>query len=277
MQIFTNGQWVSESEAVVPFQDGGFLYGDSLFETIRVAAGKPFRIEKHLDRLWSGLKVIRLNTPWSRTELLDLCERFITKNALTEGLLRLIITRGTIQGSPWTFTGSPNLYLTGRPLSPIPDLPVTIEFVTESDYPIARFYPAIKSGNYLGNLLAKRDVEQRGAFEPIFVNQDGIITEGAIRNVFFIRGDTLCTPALTLGVLPGVIRDTIIELAQEAGMPVEETHIPRNEVDSFEEVFISSTGVGILPAGWPGMTATYPYPITLKLREKLNRRLQKGN
>lgn len=276
MQIYINGQWVPEMEAVIPFQDGGFLYGDSLFETIRVAAGKPFRLEKHLERLWSGLKIIRLETPWHPTEMMELCETFIAKNAMGDGLLRLIITRGTIQGSPWNFTGTPNLYLTGRPLSSTPEPPVLVEFVNESDYPIARFYPAIKSGNYLGNLLAKRDVEQRGAFEPIFVNRDGFITEGAIRNVFFVRNDTLFTPALTLGVLPGVIRETIIELARKAGIPVEEASIHKDEIDSFEEGFISSTGVGVLPARWRGMSSASSYTITHQLRQQLNWRLKKG-
>ncbi|MCF7798153.1 MAG: aminotransferase class IV [Lentisphaeria bacterium] len=276
MQIYINGQWIPEAEAVIPFQDGGFLYGDSLFETIRVSAGKPFRLDKHLDRLWAGLKIIRLETPWLQTEMVELCETFIAKNAIQDGLLRLIITRGTILGSPWNFTGTPNRYLTGRAISPTPDPPVLVEFVNESDYPIARFYPAIKSGNYLGNLLAKRDVEQRGVFEPIFVNRDGFITEGAIRNVFFIRNDTLFTPALTLGVLPGVIRDTIIELARDAGIPVEEAHIHKDEIDTFEEGFISSTGVGILPAKWRGMASGSAYTITHQLRGKLNQRLKEG-
>lgn len=277
MQIFVNGSWVSENEAMIPFQDGGFLYGDSLFESIRVAAGRPFRIHKNLGRLWQGLNVIRLSVPWTQDELIEICETFILKNNLQDGLLRLIISRGTITGSPWNFSGAPNVYLTGRQLPDLPELPVKLEFVQEKDYPIARFYPAIKSGNYLGNMLAKRDVEQHGAFEPIFVNRDGFITEGAIRNIFFIRDGVLFTPMLELGVLPGIMRDTILEIAGAEGIQIQETKIPSTALLTFDEAFISSTGVGILPAFWDGFQSKKNnHTLTYHLRDLLEARLKTG-
>lgn len=275
MLIYINGSWVSEAEAMIPFQDGGFLYGDSLFESVRVAAGKPFRIHKNLERLWQGLNVIRLTVPWSQLELVEICETFILKNALQDGLIRLIISRGTITGSPWNFNGTPNLYLTGRHLPDLPDIPVKIEFVQEKDYPIARFFPAIKSGNYLGNMLAKRDVEQNGAFEPIFVNRDGFITEGALRNIFFIRDNILVTPGLELGVLPGVMRDTILEIAVSVGIETHETAIEFTELPTFQEAFISSTGIGILPVVWDGFF-TGRHTMTNRLRDLLEARLKTG-
>jgi len=274
MLLFINGSWVSENEAVIPFQDGGFLYGDSLFESIRVAAGRSFRIHKNLERLRQGLNVIRLELPWSSKELIEICNTFIAKNNLQDGLLRLIVTRGTITGSPWNFSGAPNVYLTGRSLPPLPELPVKLEFVQEKDYPIARFFPAIKSGNYLGNMLAKRDAEQNGSFEPIFVNRDGLITEGALRNIFFVRDGILLTPGLALGVLPGIMRDTVLEIASSEGIRIQEEAISSSALSTFSEAFISSTGIGILPAVWDGFRSTHK--LTYHLRDLLEARLKTG-
>ena len=269
MQLYINGKWVKENEARVPIQDGGFLYGDCLFETVRVVKGQLFRYAKHLERLQQGMAVTRLKLSVTPAALLKLCQKFITNNDLRDGLLRIIVTRGTITGVPWDFSGAPNLYIIGRLFSPLPEQPARIVFVREKDYPIARFYPAIKSGNYLGNMLAKHDAQQQVAFEPVFVNRDGIITEGAIRNVFFIRDQALYTPTLELGVLPGVIRDTVLEIAAGEGLPIFETYIHYTDVNQFDEAFLSSTGIGILPIVWQGFHSQHHHTRRLqKLLEK---------
>jgi branched-chain amino acid aminotransferase len=264
MLIYTNGSWVPEEEAVIPFNDHGFLYGDSLFETIRIDHGRPFRLEKHLDRLQHGLETIALEAGELMTDIPEVLREFIRRNTLQQALIRIMITRGASTARPWNIRAKPALYLSARPLSPLPEWPAKVVFLEEADYPILRFHPAIKSGNYLGNMLAKRDAMQAGAFEPVFVNRDGYITECAIRNIFFIKDHVLLTPAESLGVLPGVIRDTVMEAAELRGLTVREGLILKRELPDMDEAFICSTGIGVLPVTWEGFHSEYHDSLLLK-------------
>jgi branched-subunit amino acid aminotransferase/4-amino-4-deoxychorismate lyase len=116
-------------------------------------------------------------------------------------------------------------------------------------------------------MLAKKDAEKAGAFEPVFYNRENIITECAIRNIFFIKGKTLITPGLDLGVLPGVMRDTIMEIAPQIGLSVIEDSIPFDSINEMDEAFISSTGIGLLPCYWVGWRSAFS--ITTLLKERL--------
>jgi len=274
MLIYANGTWVEADQAVVPFNDQGFLYGESLFETVRVNQGRPFRLEKHLERMRSGMKTILMDGEDQLAAIPDILESFISKNKLQSALTRIIITRGTSIGTPWKSVSQPSIYLTSRPVNKPEPWPAKVVFLEEKNYPLLRFHPAIKSGNYLGNMLAKKDAEAAGAFEPVFVNRDGFITECAIRNVFFIKDDVLLTPALELGVLPGVIRDTIMELARKRNLEVKEALITREEAQQMDEAFISSTGVGVLPVIWDAFQSDYNHSQIL--REDLNRLFESG-
>ncbi len=264
MLIYANGNWVDSEAAVVPFNDQGFLYGESLFETIRINQGRPFRLDKHLERMRTGMKTIRMESADQLASIPEILESYISKNRLENALTRVIITRGKSQDAPWLSVATPAIYITSRPVPKPESWPVKVVLLEEKNYPILRFHPAIKSSNYLGNMLAKKDADEAGAFEPIFVNRDGFITEGAIRNVFFIRDDVLLTPALELGVLPGVIRDTIMELAEKRDLAVREAYIQSNEIQEMDEAFISSTGVGVLPVTWDGFHSKYHYSQILK-------------
>ncbi len=274
MLIYSNGSWVEAHKAVVPFSDQGFLYGDSLFETIRVNHGHAFRLEKHLERMHSGMETIHMAGIDLLADIPEILETFISNNDIDSALTRIIITRGMSQGKPWRSESDPALYMTSRPISKPEQWPVKVVYLEEKNYPILRFHPAIKSGNYLGNMLAKKDAEDVGAFEPIFVNRDGYVTECAIRNIFFIRDDVLLTPSLELGVLPGVIRDTIMELAEKRQLKVQETLIIKDDVQEMDEAFISSTGVGVLPVTWDGFQSNYRHSQVL--REDLHKLFEAG-
>ena len=265
---FVNGVWQPASKSTVSLYDAGFLLGDGLFETIRFQNGRLFQPEKHLKRLHSGLNIIQIKLDKSNTELISCLEEMVLRNDIRSGLLRLMITRGKIEGTPWNFTGIPNVYISIRPLTEEPKEPVIVVFYPERKYPIIRFNPAIKSLNYIGNMLAKKNAEKEGAFEPVFFNQDGYVTECAIRNIFFIQDKTLMTPGIDLGVLPGVMRETIMEIALELDLIVSEKIIPFNSINDMDEAFISSTGIGLLPCYWDGWNSKFP--ITLILKEKLN-------
>ena len=263
---YINGEWLSASDSKVSFSDGGFQRGDGLFETIRFQNGRLFKPEKHLKRLHSGLNIIQIEFHKSNTEIISILEEMINQNHFTSGLLRLMVTRGEITGTPWNYTGNPNFYVTIRPFTKKPGEPVKVLFYSEEKYPLIRFHPAIKSLNYIGNMLAKKDAEKAGAFEPVFYNRNKIITECAIRNIFFIKGKTLITPGLDLGVLPGVMRDTIMELAPQIGLSVVEDSIPFDSINEMEEAFISSTGIGLLSCYWEGWKSKFTMTNLLKKR-----------
>ena len=265
---FINGVWQAASISTVSLYGAGFLLGDGLFETIRFQNGRLIQPEKHLKRLHSGLNIIQIKLDKSNTELISCLEEMVLRNDVRSGLLRLMITRGKIEGTPWNFTGIPNVYISIRPLTEEPKEPVKVVFYPEGKYPIIRFNPAIKSLNYIGNMLAKKNAEKEGAFEPVFFNRDGNVTECAIRNIFFIQDKTLLTPNIELGVLPGVMRDTIIDLAPDLDLLVSEENIPVDNINNMDEAFISSTGIGLLSCYWDGWNSKFP--ITSILKEKLN-------
>ena len=154
-----------------------------------------------------------------------------------------------------------------RPLYDIPNEPVRVTFFKEKDYPLIRFNPAIKSINYLGNMMALEDAKSKGAYEPVFISRDGFITECAIRNIFFIKGQMLYTPSLDLGVLPGVMRSTIIDIATLENLKIKECHINFHDINSFDEAFISSSGIGILECYWDEWKSDYK--ITKKIKKNL--------
>lgn len=265
--VYINGSWVNESKALIPLNDAGFLFGDGLFETVRFQKGKLFRPEKHFLRLKDGLNSIHLKPSFDDNQFHSLLNSIIEKNTIESGLIRFMVTRGEITSTPWNHTGECCVYIIIRPLSPLPNYPVKVTFLQESDYPIIRFNPAIKSLNYVGNMLAKKTAEEQGAYEPVFINTNGIVTECAIRNIFFIKENTLLTPHTNLGVLPGVMRDTILEIAHKRQLDILETHIPVNNIHKMDEAFVSSTGIGLLPCVWDDWTSEHK--ITLQLMSQL--------
>ena len=267
-----NGFWKTGSDSTVPVYDGGFLLGDGLFETIRFDNSKLFYPSKHLNRLFVGLDIIRINLKKTDLEIINLLEEIIQRNSLESGLLRLMVTRGEVNGPPWKYEGTAGIYITIRPLTIEPKYPVKVVFYPERNYPIIRYTPAIKSLNYIGNMLAKKDADKEGAYEPIFYNSEGFITECAIRNIFFVQGKKLLTPSTDLGVLPGVMREIIISIAKKVGLKAEEINISIDSIDEMDEAFVSSTGIGLLPCTWNGWKSDFVK--TRALKKSLNSLIQ---
>lgn len=272
--VYANGAWVRQSEATVPFMDSGFWYGDGLFETLKVANGFIFRPHKHLARMREGMKIIGIDFPLPDKEVIALMEELVRRNGQQDTLLRLMCTRGTIEATPWRHPGPSNLYIGFRFADAELSLPVKIVFLKEENYPIGRMVPALKSMTYLGNMLAIGDAVARGAFEPVFINRDGLITECAIRNIFFVKGNTLRTPDVSLGILPGVTRDLILELAGELELAVDLSPIRADEVNQMDEAFISSTGIGVCPCTWDGFHDS-DYSVSYRLREAVEATIQR--
>jgi len=262
---YINGKWEKSKDAKIPFDDAGFLYGDGLFETMRFDNRKIFSPNKHISRLMKSLDIIDLNINQSNSEIINLLNLVIKKNILNSGIIRLMITRGTPTDN------KPSIYITIKPFYQIPISPVNTIYLPESNFPIIRFVPAIKSMNYIGNMLAKKKAEQQGAFEPIFYNKDKIITECAIRNIFYIHNEELLTPSLDLGILSGVMRDTIINVAKKIGITCKQIHIDFNNINNMDEAFLSSTGIGLLECKWDGWKSNYS--ITKQIKKELFKRI----
>ena len=263
MQYYVNGKFQSNIDASIPLNDAGFLYGDGLFETMRFDNKKIFAYEKHLDRLYKGLSIISLKLKEDKPSLITLVNKVININNFNSGIVRLMVTRGNTDQTLSNYN-IPSLYITIKPFYDITNKPVKVIYLDETAYPIIRFTPAIKSMNYIGNMLAKRDCDQQNGFEPVFYNQNKIITECAIRNIFFIKNKILYTPTLDLGILSGVMRETILNIAGSLNLDINETYIDYDSINDMDEAFISSTGIGLLACYWKDWSSDYHYTNIIK-------------
>ena len=216
--------------------------GIGIFETIKFSNKKLLFFDNHMKRLFANnffdLQKIK------KEKIYENAMKVIKENSIAEGLIKIIITP---IADDWRDI---EYYIFIRDLPAIKTNCVKIVFYKESSYPILRFNPMYKSLSYMGNFMAKRDAKLEGAFEPIFYNQNNIITEGAIRNIFFIKENVIYTPSTKLGILNGITRQKIIELSKSKGYKVETLPINFDTINSMDEAFITSAGIGILPCNW---------------------------
>ena len=268
-----NGQKTKSDEAKISVDDYGLMRGYGIFETIKFKNRKAHSLNHHMDRLFKSISFIKINSKKIiRKNIISDINKVIKINDLENGLIKIIITKGLVNSKDQGEL-NPNIYITINKLYPMPQEPVKIAFYNESKYPILRFNPAIKSINYLGNMMAVEDANKEGAFEVIFYNNDNAITECAMRNIFFIIGNKLITPALELGVLPGTTRKIISRLSGNIGLEYCEEEVLLDNVGSMDEAFICSSVVGILPCYWDGWKSDYK--MTKRLQFLLEESLQK--
>jgi branched-chain amino acid aminotransferase len=251
MKVWINGKIVSEAEAKVPVTDHGLLYGDGLFEGMRVIAGSVFRIHKHLARLAVGSRVLALELPYGPEQLQQIVEDTVRAFGEREAYVRLLVTRGT---------GPLGVDPTTCPQANLICIVNTIKLFTEeqreqgldmitSSYrrPTADVLDVrVKSLNYLGSVLAKLEARQRGADEALLLNPRGHIAEAAVANLFALRGRTLSTPPATDGCLEGINREAVMELAASDGYTVVERSLGRTDLFAADEVFLTGSGAGVV-------------------------------
>jgi len=267
-----NGKVIIASKAMISVDDYGFMRGYAVFETIKFKNKKALRLNKHLARLFKGLSFIRIVTnAINQDDIIKDINRIININNLQDGLIKVVVTKGSINKENNQLM--PNIYITIKELYDIPSHPIKVIFYNESKYPILRFNPAIKSVNYLGNMMAIEDANKEGAFEVVFYNNNNTITECAMRNIFFIKNNMLITPALELGILPGTTRNIISKLSHDINLKYSEEEIFINNINNMDEAFICSSVVGILPCYWDGWKSDYK--TTKKLQFLLEESLQK--
>jgi len=247
-----NGELVPEEEAQVSVFDRGFLYGDGVFETLRVYNGTAFRSQTHWDRLRRSASLIRLDIPFTEKEYIDRLERIISANGLIEAVARVTVSRGV---GPPRFTieyeQSPTVLFWVRPFDGYPeelyrDGAKIVIAATRRTSPDA-VDPAAKSANYLNSVLARADAEDAGAFEAVMLNAEGFLTEGSTTNLFIVRGDELLTPSLECGVLPGITRATVLEIAPQLGIKTTEAMLRPEDMLQADELFITNSTAEIMP------------------------------
>jgi len=250
MMVFLNGKFVSEAEAVVPVGDRGFLLGDGLFETVRVAGGKPFRLAQHWERLARGAEFLKIQLPFTAKEIQQFAAQLIAKNNLPESVLRLTLTRGAgARGYSIKNAGAPTLAMTLHPLPPVnPDEPLQWRLITASHrLPAGEALAAFKTTSKVLNVLARAEAETQGADEALLLNTNGEVAETAGGNIFWIYQDRICTVPTGRGGLPGITRAVVLEICQSLGLPTAKCVIKPEQLRKAEGIFITQSALGIVP------------------------------
>jgi branched-chain amino acid aminotransferase len=245
MIAFLNGRFVPETEAVVPITDRGFLYGDGLFETLRVSGGCPLWWTRHIERLQRGAEVLRITLPLSVEELRRAAIELLRRNAMPDAILRITISRGSgARGYSTKGATSPTVALT---LHPRPEPPVAVRLATSTiRVPALDPLTAVKSANKLPQILARAEAEERGADEALLLNADGDVAEASASNLFWIEGGQVFTPPVSDGALPGVTRAVLLDLCREHGVSAVERSISRAALLGAEGVFLTNSTAGIV-------------------------------
>ena len=252
MEIYLDGRYVGEGEASISVFDHGLLYGDGIFEGIRVYNRRIFKLDEHLNRLFGGAKAIMLEVPLRVDDLKAAIVETVRRNDLTDGYVRLVVTRGRGDlGLNPLKCPKPTVFIIASTISIYPDevyhRGMKIVTVSTRRNSIEALNPRIKSLNYLNNVLATLEVNRSDAQEGLMLNADGYVTECIVDNFFLVDQGVVVTPPTSTGALKGITRDTVMELAVEAGYKVEERVITLHDVYVADEAFLTGTAAEIAP------------------------------
>jgi len=275
MEIYVDGEWCGREAAKVSVFDHGLLYGDGVFEGIRVYNRRIFRLEAHLERLYASAQALALSIPLTREAIAAAVREAVARNRQEEGYIRLVVTRGAgdLGIDPRTCPQpSVIIIVTDIRVYPRELYASGIKLITSATRQVSHeaFDPRIKSLNYLKNILAKIDAQRAGAHEAIMLNSAGYIAECTADNLFVVRGGRLLTPSPQDGALEGITRGAILELAAEAAITAAETRLTRFDVYTAEECFVSGTGAELMPiaeADGRLIADGKPGPVTRRLTE----------
>ena len=275
MKIFLSGKLVNKEQAVVSVFDHGLLYGDGVFEGIRVYGGKVFLLKEHIERLYESAKAIRLTIPMSLSQMIQATKDTVAANGIGDGYVRLVVTRGAGSlGLDIRKTSNPQVIIIADTITLYPPeiYQNGMNLITAStirNHPGA--LPArIKSLNYLNNILAKIEGTDAGTVEALMLNHKGEVAECTGDNIFILKNGVLKTPSPDAGILEGITRNAVLRLAREAGIPTQETTLIRHDLYVADEMFLTGTAAEVVPVvsldgrligdGKPG-------PITRRLLE----------
>ncbi len=262
MITFLNGQFVPESQAVIPVSDRGFMYGDGLFETVRIVHGRPFRLGQHLERMTRGADFLKINSPFAAKEMQQFAEQLIEKNEMQEGILRVTLTRGPGErGYVPKAQGSPTVVMTMHPAPPSEN-PMQWNLITSS-FRILAADPlsSFKTLNKLTHIMARAEAAGKEADEALLINTNGEVAETAGGNIFWIYNDKICTTPTGRGVLPGITRAVVLEICQALGLPTNKRVIKPEALRNSEGIFVTQSAFGIIPVATFDGEPVSPSPL----------------
>lgn len=280
--VWLNGELVPKSQAKVSVFDHAFLYGDGVFEGIRAYNGRVFALDEHLDRLYESAKSIWLTIPMTKEEVKEAILKTLKANGLKDAYIRVVVSRGEGDlGLDPRKCSKPNVVIITDKIELFPEefYERGIEMVTVSvrrNSPQA-LNPNIKSLNYLNNILAKIEAINAGKPEGLMLTIDGYVAEGTGENIFIVKKGVILTPPAHMGILKGITRQVVINLACESGIPVREEVLTLHDVYTADECFITGTAAEIMPVvKLDGRTIGdgVPGPITKALIKKFRQYTQ---
>lgn len=250
--VFMNGTLVSENDAKVSVFDHGLLYGDGVFEGLRSYGGQVFRLDAHIDRLWESAKAICLEIPMSKKEVSSAVSATLEANQLVDGYVRLVVTRGAGSlGLDPNRTSHPQVIVIADTITLYPrefyDKGLSIITASTQRTHSAALSPRIKSLNYLNNIMAKLEGLRAGCVEALMLNHKGEVAECTGDNIFVVRSGTLVTPPSDAGILEGITRGAVIELAGAAKIDCQEKTLVRHDLYTADECFLTGTAAEIIP------------------------------
>ena len=278
--VSINGVLTPIAEGRIPVLDHGFLFGDNIYETFRTYNQKPFLFSRHFERLKRSARAIFMDLPCTREHLLEETRRTVAAAGnSSEHRVRITITRGPGDVSPDPEScDAPSIIIFATPMA---DLPAPV-YEKGVDVIVSSFYRSrqlgdAKTGNLLRSVLAMREAKAAGAFEAITLTSDGRISDGITSNIYLIQGSTLLTPSRESGILEGITRGVVLDLAKRAQMTVVEGVLDLTEIDKSDELFLTSSTRGVVPivrvAGKP-VGSGVPGPVTRRLMEAYRREVE---
>lgn len=247
--VYINSVLVSKEDAKVSVFDRGFLYGDGVFETMRIYNGVPFRLNEHMERLFDGLKILRF--PKLPAGIKVYVSRLIEENKVRNGVLRIAVSRGDLtSGIDPAACREPTVVITAKEgVLYAEDFykkgfrAIIAGIRKDAKSPLCR----VKSANFLTHILARGEANDAGVDEAIILNYEGFVTESTVSNIFIVKGNELVTPSLDSGILPGIVRRDVIALGGKLGLKVSERHIRHEELFSADEAFLTNSLMEIMP------------------------------
>jgi len=250
--IYLNGEYVPRERAVVSVFDHGLLYGDGVFEGIRAYHGRVFKLKEHLDRLYDSARTVAMEIPLTKDEMQEVVLETLRRNNLRDAYIRLVVTRGVGDlgldprkcPKPFVFCITASIVLYPDELYEKGLSVITVS--TRRNIPTA-CVPRVKSLNYLNNIYAKIEANLAGVPEAIMLNNEGYVAEATGDNIFIVKKGVLITPPAYVGILEGVTRNTVLDIAREKGIPAEENVFTLFDVYNADEVFLTGTAAEIIP------------------------------
>jgi aminodeoxychorismate lyase len=277
MFVFLNGQFLSEAEAVVSVNDRGFMYGDGLFETMRVVNGKPFRMAQHLERMTRGADFLKINPPFAPKELEKFAGQLIEQNEMPDAILRVTLTRGPgKRGYTPDNDCQPTVVMTLHAAPPLEN-PVEWSLVTSSfRIPASDALSSFKTTSKILNVLARAEAKEKGADEALLINTNGEVAETASGNLFWVYQDNICTVPTGRGVLPGITRAIVLEICQTLGLQTNKRVIKPEALRNSTGIFVTQSAFGIVPITTYDGEPVAPSPLVDQIAGAYNEMLLKA-